>query len=190
MIRTFAKWLGILLYFPFMVLLLPFIALGIGIIFTNAMINGQFQRARWLRQLRRRGRATPVVEMLNNMTGGTLIVDRPGFNFKATNCWWTSENLTDLSPVPIPTDDDRIKLFKQTRGTTAHEFDLWCWQRYIAPDTGSAILFAPPHHGEEMARAIRERLPGLGCVMSWSAIPAIRSLAPHPTEPTDQREPE
>jgi hypothetical protein len=52
MIRTFAKWLGMLLYVPFIVLLLPFIALGVGIIFTNATISGLFQRARWLRDLR------------------------------------------------------------------------------------------------------------------------------------------
>jgi|LakMenE01Jun11ns_1017448.scaffolds.fasta_scaffold9511445_2 hypothetical protein len=189
MIRTFAKWLGMLLYVPFIVLLLPFIALGVGIIFTNATISGLFQRARWLRDLRRNGRARPAAEMLDTATSGTLIVDRPGFNFRATQCWWTNEDVRELSPVPVPTDDDRIELCKQTKETTVHEFDLWCWERYISPDTGSAILVTPPHHGETMAAKIRERQPGLERVMSWSAIPAMRSLNHHATEQTDEREP-
>ena len=99
MTRTFAKWLGMFLYLPFIVLLLPIIVLGIGIIFINATISGLFQRARWLRDLRRKGRATPMEEMLSAATSGTLIVDRPGLNFKATQCWWTSENIFELSQI-------------------------------------------------------------------------------------------
>jgi len=190
MIRTFAKWFGMLLYIPFIGLLLPFIALGIGIIFTNATISGLFKRARGLRDLRRKGRATPAAEILDTATSGTLIVDRPGFNFKATQCWWTNENVLELSPVPIPTDADRIELCRQTKETTAHEFDLWCWERYISPDTGSAILVTPPHHGEAMADKMRERQPGLERVMSWSVIPAMGALNRHATEQTDEREPD
>lgn len=190
MIRAFAKWVGILLYIPFIVLLLPVIALGIGIIYTNATVSGLFQRARWLRGLRRVGRATPAAEMLDTATSGTLIMNRPGFNFKATQCWWTSEDVRELSPVPIPTDDDRIELCKQTKETTAHEFDLWCWERYISPATGSAILVTPPHHGEAMATKLQERSPGLKRVVSWSVIPAMRSLNKHATEQTNEREPE
>lgn len=190
MIRTLAKWVGIVLYIPFIVLLLPVIALGIGIIYTNASVSGVFQRARWLRDLRQRGRATSAAEMLKTAIGGTLIVDRPGFNFKATHCWWTNENIAELSPVPIPTDEDRIELCKQTKATTAHEFDLWCWQRYISPDSGSATLLTPPHHGEGIATRIREQQPGLAYVTSWSAIPAMLSLAHNATEQTDEPEPE
>lgn len=190
MLRTFAKLLGMLLYIPFIVLLLPFIALGIGIIFTNATISGLFQRARWLRDLRREGRAKPAEEMLDIATSGTLIVDRPGFNFKGTQCWWTNENVLDRSPVSIPTDDERIELCLQNTETTVHEFDAWCWKRYISRDTGSAILVTPPHHGEEMATRIGKHQPGLECVKSWSAIPAMQSMARHATEQSDEREPE
>jgi hypothetical protein len=190
MTRTFAKWLGMFLYLPFIVLLLPIIVLGIGIIFINATISGLFQRARWLRDLRRKGRATPMEEMLSAATSGTLIVDRPGLNFKATQCWWTSENIFELSPMPIPTDAERIEHFEQTTEERAHEFNLWCWQRYLSPDTGSAILLTPPDHGEAMATKIHDRMPGFECVMSWSAIPAMTSLTQHATEPLDEREPE
>jgi hypothetical protein len=177
MIRTFEKWLGLILYIPFIVLLLPFIALGNGIIFTNALISGLFHRARWLRDLRRNGRAAPEAEMLDTAASGTLIIDRPGFNFKGTHCWWTNDNVFDLSPVPIPTDDERIDLCKETKETTAHEFDAWCWKRYISRDTGSAILVTPPHHGEAVATRIREQQPGLKCVTSWSAVAALQSMS-------------
>jgi hypothetical protein len=156
----------------------------------NATVSGLFQRARWVRELRRRGRATSAAEIVDAATSGTLIVDRPGFNFDTTHCWWTNEDVRELSPVPLPTDADRIQLCKQTRETTAHEFDLWCWERYISPDTGSAILVTPPHHGEAMATQIQQRKPGLERVISWSVIPAMRSLNQHATEQTDEREPE
>ncbi|MDZ7617367.1 MAG: hypothetical protein U1E05_10195 [Patescibacteria group bacterium] len=89
MIQTIAKRLGDLLFYPFIILLLPVIALGIGIIFVNATVSGLFWRARWLRELRKDGRAVPAAVLLSNARGGALIVDRPGFNFKATHCWWT-----------------------------------------------------------------------------------------------------
>jgi len=190
MIRTIAKWFGIILFIPFIIFLLPFIALGIGIIFTNVTISGLFHRARWLRDLRRKGRATPAAEVLDVAASGTLIIDRPGFNFKGTQCWWTNENVVEQSPVPIPSDDERLELCKQTKETTAHEFDVWCLKRYISPDTGSAILVMPPRHGEAMATRIREHQPGLECVKSWSAIPAMQSTAQHATEQVGEREPE
>ena len=190
MTRTIAKRLGTALYVPFIVLLLPFIALGIGIIFVNATISGLFQRARWLRDLRRNGRATPAAVFLTNANVGTLIVDRPGFSFKATHCWWTDDNVEELSPVPIPTDDERMDLCTQTMETIPHEFDLWCWGRYISPVTGVATLITPAHHGEAMATTLRKRLPDLSCVLSWSAVAEMYAQTNNATEQTDEREPE
>ncbi len=188
MMRSLAKRLGTLLFFPFIVLLLPFIALGIGVIFVNAIVSRRIKRIRWLRRLRKNGRVIPATSLLTNTTGGTLIVDRPGFNFKATDCWWTKEDVSELSPVPVPTDEERIDLCTETKQMTAHEFDVWCWQRYISPDSGSATLVAPPRHGEAMSTRIREHLPDLRCVTSWSAVPAMESLAANATEPGVERE--
>ena len=186
MIRTIAKRLGTLLFYPFIILLLPFIALGVGIIFVNASVSGLFQRARWLRELRKHGRATPAAVLLSTASGGTLIVDRPAFNLKATRCWWTDENVAEIAPVPIPTDDERMELCTGTKETTPHEFDLWCWQRYLSPSTGSATLVTPPRHGEAMASKIREHLPSLSCVTSWSAIAAMQTDTGNATEQCDE----
>jgi hypothetical protein len=106
--------------------------------------------------------------------GGTLIVNRPGFNFKSSHCWWTNENVPEVSPVSIPTDDERRELLKRTNGVSAHEFDEWCWQRYLAPNGGTATLVAPPHHGETMASKLRDYLPNLIVVKSWSAVAALK----------------
>jgi hypothetical protein len=139
-----------------------------------------------LRKLRENGRVTSVADLLSNTNSGTLIVDRPGVNLKATHCWWTNENVADLSPVPIPADDERLGHCMETRGAIPHEFDVWCWQRYISPLTGSAKLVSPPRHGKAMAAKVREQLPDLDYVRSWSAIPAMQSLAAITTEPGDE----
>jgi hypothetical protein len=186
MFRTIAKRLGILRFYPFIILLLPFIALGIVIIFVNATVSGLFLRARWLRELRKQGRATRPAVLLSAASRGTLIVDRPGFNFKVTHCWWTDENLAEIAPMPIPTDAERLNFCTETKETTPHEFDLWCWQRYLSPTTGSAVLVTPPHHGEAIASKIREHLPSLSCVTSWSAIAAMQTATGNATEQCDE----
>jgi hypothetical protein len=185
MFRLLAKRLGILLFYPFIILLLPFIALGIGIIFVNGTVSGLFLRARWLRDLRKQGRATPPAVLLSTASGGTLIVDRPGYDFKTTHCWWTDENVTEIAPMPIPTDAERLDLCTETKKSTPHDFDLWCWQRYISPTTGSAAIVTPPRHGEAIAVKIREHLPSLSCVKSWSAIAARHTDTGNATEQRD-----
>lgn len=184
MLQITAKLIGVVLFYLFITLLLPFIALGIGITFVNATLSGLFRRARWVRELRNSGRVTSASILLSNANGGTLIVDRPGFNFKATHCWWTNENVAELAPVPIPTDDERMNLGAETKTTTPHEFDLWCWQRYISPRTGSATLVTPPRHGEAIASKIRNQLPSLSCVRSWSAIAAMQTDYENATGPS------
>ena len=95
-------------------------------------------------------------------------------------------NLAEIAPMPIPTDAERLNFCTETKETTPHEFDLWCWQRYISPTTGSAVLVTPPHHGEAIASKIREHLPSLSCVTSWSAIAAMQTATGNATEQCDE----
>jgi hypothetical protein len=170
MIKTLLRRLLVILYFPFILLLLPFIALGVGIILVIGLIRGLVHRVRWLGGLRRNGRVIAAAELLAIAKGGTLIVDRPGFNLSSANCWWTTENVPEMSPDPIPTDDERMELLKSSDEPTVPKFEEWCWRRYLAPDGGTATLVAPPHHGEAMASKLREQLPNLIVVKSWSAM--------------------
>lgn len=162
---------------PFIVLLLPVVALGVCVIFVNWSVYSLFHRVRWLRHLRRKGRSMPAAMFLANTKEGTLIVDRPGLHFRTSHCWWTKESVVDCFPAVIPTDDDRMEQFKQSNGARPHEFDLWCWRRYLSRETGSAILITPAHDGEAMATVLRERLPTLSCVKSWSAVAALSEKA-------------
>jgi len=175
MIQTLSKRLVAVLWSLIFLLLLPFVALGCAIIFVNGSVLGLVERARWLRGLRRDGRVIAAAELLTTAQGGTLIVDRPGFKVSPTDthCWWTNENVPELSPVSIPTDDERMELLKGTNEMTVHEFDDWCWRRYLAPDGGTAALVTPPHHGAAMASKLREHLPNLVVVNLWSA-PVVR----------------
>lgn len=178
--RLLLKSLGTALAFPLFLLLLPFIAIGIGIICVNATVSGMFRRARWLRDLRRDGRALPAAVFLAQTHRGTLIIDRPGINFRKTRVWWTDENVIDITPVPIPTDEERLQLCVRTNGLTPHEFDLWCWRRYLSPDTGGATLITPLRHGERLANMLKSRLPHLACVTSWSAVAALHAQDAEP----------
>ena len=67
---------------PFIILLIPFIALGVAVAALNGMITSLVQRVRWLRGLRRSRRVIAAAELLNVAREGTLIVDRPGFDFR------------------------------------------------------------------------------------------------------------
>lgn len=187
--RTFNKSLRILFGLPLMVLLLPFVGLGIGIIFIVGTVRGMWDRTRWLRNLRRQGRVKAASEILTMAGDGSLIIDRPGFNLsKGTHCWWTKENVSELSPTPIPSDEERIELCKQKAEMIASEFDTWCWSQYLSPDTGSAILVAPARHGEKVAAIICKHQPGLRCIKSWSAIPATASMRKQANGRCDGRE--
>src|SRR5689334_13398410 len=112
---TLARRLIAAVCFPFVLLLLPFIALGVGIIFVGGSVQALVERVRWIRALRSEGRVIAATVLVTTAKGGTLIVNRPSFNFKSSHCWWTNENVPELSPVPIPTDDERMELIKRSK---------------------------------------------------------------------------
>ena len=67
MIRSFAKWIGILLYIHFFVLLLPLTALGIG--------SSPHDPARRTRQNKRMNRSRPGWLVVACFTHGPVILD-------------------------------------------------------------------------------------------------------------------
>lgn len=169
MIKTLLKNFGLIFFYSILLLAIPFIALGLGIITFNASIRALVQRFRWIRGLRRNGRMIAASELLSIAKEGTLIVDRPDLKFKSSHCWWTTENVPEISPVAIPTDEQRLESLRRANGEFVSEFDEWCWQRYLEPENGTAILVGPAHHGDAMAAKLREQLPTLLVVYSWSA---------------------
>lgn len=160
--------------YAFLLLLLPAVLAAVIVwllfIIPFGVSWGWFERARWLRDLRRQGRAMPAATLLAENPSGTLIVDRPGFKLNGGNCWWTGDDIAELSPFLIPTDDGRLRQLEQTKGSSPLEFDKWCWERYISPTSGAAVLVTPARRGDVIAMKLRKRLPQLALVTSWSAV--------------------
>ena len=168
MVRRMGKVLGTLAALPFFLLLLPFVLLAFCAMYVVALPTSVFHFRRWKRTLRVNGRIISPEGVCSAEEGGTLIVDRPGYTWGTTHCWWTTDRVADCAPVAIPTDDERMNLCKETSQTAAHPFHAWCWNRYLSPATGTAKLVAT-RQGESAAKRIRKRTTAANLVYSWSA---------------------
>jgi hypothetical protein len=72
--------------------------------------------------------------------GGTLIVQQG--HMRPTRLWWTPQDVTTLTPLPLPPLTDLIDA-----GGTKHPFVEWCYQRYLSADTGIAFRAGMPGRG-------------------------------------------
>jgi hypothetical protein len=54
--------------------------------------------------------------------------------------WWTSDKVLDLAPVPPPAQED-LDIFGLR---PPHGFVVWCFDRYLEPTQGRAVLTEVP----------------------------------------------
>jgi len=100
---------------------------------------------------------------------GTLIVEQPTFGVRygdPRHIWWTEERVLDLSPyAPPPMGDLYFGDFDES-----DTFIGWCFNRYLDPEHGAALLVAGPKDNREIHRIhgdrqyLKERFPKL-CVV-------------------------
>ncbi len=128
---------------------------------------------KWRAALKRRGRYRNPSVCPHSISTGTLIIDSPTPGWGLTQCWWTSDDITAISPVPIPTSEDRDAHTRADTDKLEMPFDVWVYEQYLNADCGSATLLAF-RRGERYARRLTKTKPGLTCVESWSA-PVPRS---------------
>ncbi len=152
---------------PFWIPILVVVFAVLGVMVGPCMISGYFQHRRWKRDLRRGGRVKRWEDLVETEVAGTLIVDRCTLGWNTTYCWWTSDDVEEQSPIPTPTDDERRRVI-QAGETLVHPFDQWCWQRYLALETGTAYLLAT-RHGDRLANRLQSAMPGAKVVAIWSA---------------------
>ncbi len=126
------------------------------------------ERKRWLDKLRDQNRAIAAAVLLSAHDAGTLIVNRTTPDFTKSNCWWTPDDILTIAPCDMPDDNERRKL--QSSDSKAHDFDLWCFQKYLSIDSGSAVLILPVYNGARMASILKLRKPNIKLVLSWSAL--------------------
>lgn len=125
------------------------------------------ERKRWLNQLRNQNRAIAAAALLSAHDSGTLIVNRTTADFSKANCWWTPDDILTIAPCEMPDDKERREL--QSSDSEVHDFDLWCFQRYLSTESGSAMLILPVYNGARMASILKTRKPNMKLVLSWSA---------------------
>ena len=126
-------------------------------------------RIRWLRSLRKQGREIAATSLLATQQNGTLIINRTSADFSKAHCWWTAEDVLQLAPCSAP-DDEQRKALQCADPPRAHDFDQWCYRRYISTHTGCATLVCPVYNGSGMAELIKRRRPDMKVVQSWSVI--------------------
>lgn len=89
------------------------------------------QMARASRSLSRRDRRRIDQEE------GTLIFDSFTLGWGIVRVWWTPEKVSEMQPPPLPTTDEWRAAATEANVTP---WDRWCWNNFISPVTGRALL--------------------------------------------------
>lgn len=145
-------------------------ALAVGLFLLCAIIvvypRSMWSDYCWRRQLRRAGRYKNAAIDGHYLNSGTLIVDSPTVGWTITQCWWTPDDVVAISPVPIPTDEDRKSHSSDKPEQLALPFDRWVAKRYLDANAGTATLLAV-RRGEQIAAEVSGRR-NIPIVKSWS----------------------
>ena len=115
----------------------------------------------FIQQMKRRGRYMEWPEAAKRLSKGegTAILDH--INKLPTRLWWTEDNVAELSPHPLPEEDDLPFL----PVPDLPPFVGWCYAHYLDPENGRAFLTLPPpleFPNEAMASTdrLRQKFPG------------------------------
>ena len=117
--------------------------------------------------LARQGRFRKSNAEIAELTNGTLIVDSPTIGWGLLQCWWTPDNLRAITPHQIPDEDDRKNHIQNEPENLEMPFDKWVHDKYLHPDTGTAILLSA-RRGDRVATKWTKLNPELDVVNSWS----------------------
>lgn len=122
--------------------------------------------SRGLRAQRRVIRRSDVWDQL--LTGrGTLILESFTLGWGATRLWWTEEGVLAMSPEPPETfDDERDRVEREYRHPSP--FTVWCHDRYLDSDRGSARLVRS-WGGIRLRDRLIAEIPDVPVVEIWSA---------------------
>ena len=157
-----------LIFAPVSLVIAGLLLLAFLVIYPPVLCASLLEYRRWYRKLRIAGRTRSPAALLGSNQCGTLIVDNPSLGCNTTYCWWTPDDLESLSPNPIPTDDDRNNTIKsKSDGKLSHPFDRWVYERYLALETGTAILLST-RRGHKIEAKLHSRSPTYKVVTSWS----------------------
>jgi hypothetical protein len=162
---------------PVILILFFFVLIGIGIIVVIAIPGTIVRNLEWSESLRKQGRIGDPDSKSGRYRSGTLIVDSFTPAKGVLRCWWTPDDIRAISPFEVPGHErfeDRLdEVMRNHPIISISLFDLWVHDRYIHPETGTAILLAT-QKGDRCAERLRRENPGLDMIVTWSALVARR----------------
>lgn len=161
------------LLFPIAILVAIPVVLFFVVVIAVSLPRSLWLSHLWRQKLRRDGRYKNPAIQFDSLTTGTLIVDSPTVGWNITQCWWTPECIAEISPEPIPTDDDRDSHIRSKAEQLELPFDRWVSKRYLDANAGTAVLIGY-RRGDVLARMISRRA-NLPIVKSWSGPIALNS---------------
>jgi hypothetical protein len=95
------------------------------------------QDLRLRRKMKASGRRTSRGDVPGH---GTIVVDRAAFNHGRFRIWWTSDDISRLSPMPIPVGPPGFSETDDLDKYVWPSFERWLWDRYVDPVDGAAKL--------------------------------------------------
>jgi hypothetical protein len=124
-----------------------------------------WRRLRFASRMRRQGRFIQwsALEPRLQVGEGTLIVEQA--QKAGIRVWWVHDDVLRTAPIQPPLEN-HLNYFPLTE---PHPFFSWCFERYLNPDSGQAILTDPPYSyppGFATAAFFKDRFPALSVVMT------------------------
>lgn len=155
-----------LILLPFAIAIGALVFLFIAIVILVYMPRTIWLNSLWRSKLRRDGRYKCPEIQPGSIESGTLIVDSPTVGWGITQCWWTPDNVRDISPEPIPTEEERDRHLRTNPDRLELPFDRWVSTKYLDANAGTAILLGY-RRGDALVRQITRRID-IPVVRSWS----------------------
>ncbi len=157
-----------LLVLPFAIVIGLPVAVILGVMIAFQLPSMFIENYRWRQRLSLAGRLNRTKAFRDSLANGSLIVDSPTLGWGLLQCWWTTDDVPSLSPMPEPTDADREKHMRSDSNTLCLPWDRWIANTYLDRDNGKAILIAT-RRDDRIAELITAKASTIHIVRSWSA---------------------
>ena len=179
LVRRLFEIVTALLFLPFALIAIIFFFSLVLLVLAPMLVIENYQ---WKKKLKRQGRYKNKDFSLDQSNEGTLIVDSPTLGWKVKHCWWTPDDIRELSPFPLATPADHERdLQSKSKPRTNCEFERWLYDTYLSNETGSAILLRT-RNCERFAEQLSFKVPSLSVMHTWSGFQDIDGVNETSTE--------
>jgi hypothetical protein len=165
--RTIGRILLTIIVLPYaIVVMIPLLAF-FAFVFAWNLAHWVWSNHKWKSLLAQQGRFRNPNITIAELRNGTLIVDSPTLGWGLLQCWWTPDELREITPHVVPSEDDREAHIQTDPDGLEMPFDSWVHTNYLHATTGSAILLST-RRGDRVAERWARLNPDLDVVHSWS----------------------